>query len=90
MKVSATLLSEVYDCWQLWFLPPKLDDLMHHLDYTVLLVGADTDLELHCLLGNISLVGWDKVPPYDSSRSYTKPRPSFSCGRSHSAAGDFF
>ena len=89
VKVVATFLWEAYDCWRLWFLLPKLVDLMRHLDYTVPLGGTDTDFELHCLLDEISQVDWDHVPPYESSRSFTKQHPSFSPGRSHSAAGNF-
>ena len=89
VKVAATLLWEAYDCWRLWYLPPKLVEFMRLLDYTVPLGGADTDIELHSLLKKIDQVDWDTVPPINSSRSLTRRRPSFSSGRSHSAAGDF-
>ena len=89
MKVAAPLLWEAYDCWRLWYLPPKLVEFMRLLDYTVPLGGADTDIELHSLLKKIDQVDWDTVPPINSSRSLTRRRPYFSPGRSHSAAGDF-
>ncbi|CDF36187.1 unnamed protein product [Chondrus crispus] len=89
VKVAATLIWEAYDCWRLWFLPPKLVDLMRSLDYTVPLGGADVDLELHTLLDRIDTVDWDSISCRDSSRSFSHRRASFSPGRSHQAAGDY-
>ena len=88
-KVAANLLWEAYDCWRLWYLPPKLVELMRLLDYSITLGGEDTDIELHSLLDNINEVKSDSVPFINSSRSLTKPRPSYSPGRSHSAVCDF-
>ena len=89
VKVAANLLWEAYDCWRLWFLPPKLVELMRLLDYSIPLGGVDSDIEVHSLLDKITQDEWDNVPAFNSSRSFTKRRPSFSPGRSHSAAGDF-
>ena len=88
-KVAATLLWETYDCWRLWFLPPKLIELMRLLDYTVPLGGGDVYSVFHSLLDKIESVVWDSIPRQNSSRSFTHQRPSFSPGRTHRAVRDF-
>ena len=89
VKVAANLRWEAYDCWRLWFLPPKLVELMRLLDYSIPLGGVDSDIEVHSLLDKVTQVEWENVPAFNFSRSFAKRRPSFSPGRSHSAAGDF-
>ena len=62
---------------------------MRLLYYSIPLGGVDSDIALHSLLDKITQVELDNVPAFNSSRSFTKRRPSFSPGRRYSAAGDF-
>lgn len=43
---------------------------MKLLDYTVPLGGADTDSEVHSLLGKVEFIDWDVIPFQNSSRSF--------------------
>ena len=56
VKVAATLIWEVYDCWRLWYLPPRLIELMRRLDYSVPLGDEDTSDEVHSLLDKVQSV----------------------------------
>ena len=83
------MLWETYDCWRLWYLPPKLIEQMRLIDFTIPLGGIDAHHEISSLLAKVESVDWDSVPLCNSSRAYNRRRPSYSPGRSHSAAGDF-
>ena len=89
VKVAATLLWEVFDCWRLWFLPAKLVHQIRLLDLSIPLGGADVNCDVHALLDFTEGVAWDCVPPQNSSRTFPRQRPSFSRSRTHPAAGDF-
>ena len=89
MKVAATLLWEVFDCWRSWFLPAKLVQQIRFLDLSIPLSGLDVTRDVHALLDLIEGVAWDCVTPQNSSRTLPRQRPSVSPGRTHPAAGDF-